>query len=179
MKVQASSLRERAMRAESVSEARFGDSKTIVERLAELKSIPLSYSECEFSTPKDSGEKVALARLLVKIFASLKSTEIILYISEWGIWPSSENMEIFDSYRLAKGETRTLEEAPIHRFASANDPTLLGLLCLALYFIWGVELFNSEGKCLFSLNHDEWFEIRTSNPSALEICNLAINSRRF
>jgi hypothetical protein len=167
------------MRAESVSKARFGESKTIVEQLTELKSIPLSYNECEFSTPKDSGEKVALARLLVEVFASLKSTEIILYISEWGIWPSSENMEIFDSYRLAKGETRKLEEAPIHRFTSADDPTLLGLLCLALYFIWGVELFDREGKCLFSLSHDEWFEIRTTDPSVLEICDLAISSRRL
>ena len=88
-------------------------------------------------------------------------------------------MEIFDSYRLAKGEARMVEEAPIHRFTSPDGPALLGILCLALYFCWGVEVFDSEGKCLFTLSHDEWFEIRTSDSSALEICDLAVSTGRL
>jgi hypothetical protein len=167
------------LRVEGVSEGTFGGSKTVFEQLTELKSIPLFHPARSFATPKDSGEKTALARLLVAIFASLNSSELVLYISEWGIWESSENMEIFDSYRLAKGETRQLQEAPIHRFTSANDPALMGILCLALYFIWGVEIFDNEGKCLFTVSHDEWFEIRTSDPSALEICDLAVSTGRL
>src|SRR4051794_34007824 len=102
------------MRVESVSDGTFDGSRTIFEQLTELKSIPLFHGARGFTTPKDSGEKTALARLLVEIFASLKSSELVLYISEWGIWESSENMEIFDSYRSAKGETRQIQEAPIH-----------------------------------------------------------------
>jgi hypothetical protein len=164
------------MKVQTVSEGIFDSSKTAVEWLPTLKGIPLFGDKRGFATPKDSGEKTALARLLIAIFASLPGSQIVLYVSEWGIWPSSENMELFDSYRLAKGETRKLEEAPVHSFESADDPALMGTLCLALYFIWGVEIFDSERKCSVSLSHDEWVEIRTSDPSALEVCNHAASN---
>ena len=162
------------MKVQTVSEGKYGGSKTIFEWLTTLKKLPQFGHG--FSVPKDAGKKTALARLLVAIFEPLQNSEVVLYVSEWGVWPSSENMELFDSYRLAKRETRKLEEAPVHSFESADDPALMGTLCLALYFIWGVEIFDSERKCSVSLSHDERFEIRTSDPSALEVCNHAASN---
>jgi len=165
------------MKVQPVAGATFGGSSTIHEWLMKTRALP-QYGR-GFAIPKDSGAKTALARLLTAIFASLQNLEVILFISEWGVWPSSENMELFDSYRLAKGEHRELQEAPIHRFTSATDPALTGILCLALYFVWDVELFDLEGKCSVSLSHDEWLEIRTTDPSILEICDLAVQTRRL
>jgi hypothetical protein len=165
-----------SMKVQTISEGIFDGSKTALEWLPTLESIPLFGDKRGFATPKDSGEKTALARLITALFASLPSSQVVLYVSEWGVWPSSENMELFDSYRLAKGESRKLEEASVHSFESADDPALMGIFCLALYFVWGVEIFDGEGKCSVRSSHDEWFEIRTSDPSALEICNQAVSN---
>jgi hypothetical protein len=123
-----------------------------------------------FSIPPDSGMKTSLARLIAALFASLDGAEAIIYISEWGVWPSSENLEIFDSYRQSKGEKRGLEQAPVHRFDSASEDSFVGILCFVLYFFWDAEIFDLEGKCLVSISHDERFDIRSNDPAVRQFC---------
>ena len=71
------------MKVLTISEGKFGRSKTIFEWLTTLKELPRFGHG--FSIPKDAGEKTALARLIVAIFESLQNSEVVVYVSEWGI----------------------------------------------------------------------------------------------
>ena len=49
----------------------------------------------DFRIPADSGRKTAIAKEISNLF----SNDCLLWINEYGIWPSSENIELFDGYR--------------------------------------------------------------------------------
>jgi hypothetical protein len=121
----------------------------------------------------DSGAKTALARFLSSLFMWRPTSEAVIYISEWGVWPSSENFELFDPYRLSKGEARSLSDASVHVFDSADVESFVSILCMILYFVWDAEIFDAEGKCLITISHDEWLEIRTNDISVMEACTWA------
>jgi hypothetical protein len=167
------------MTIQSIEEVKFsGGSQSIGEWLEGIQSRLQQYGN-GFAIPKDSGEKTALARCLVSLFSKLADSEVGIYVTEWGVWPSSENHEIFDAYRLAKGAVRPLEDAPIHIFSCPADPSFLGILCLILYFFWDAEVFDINGRCNVSLSHDEWLEIRTDDREIRQVCDLAVETHRL
>jgi hypothetical protein len=109
--------------------------------------------------PKDSGAKVAIARTIANTF--LEAGTAIFWITEAGIWPSSEHIDLFTRYRLSYGETRSLSEAPVHIFESMKDKDAFSsILCLSLFFIWGAELTDLDRTRALTISHDEWLEFR-------------------
>jgi hypothetical protein len=109
--------------------------------------------------PKDSGAKVGLARIIASTF--LEQGPAILWINEWGIWPSSEHMDIFSRYRLSYGEGRIPDDAPVHIFDSIEDKdAFISILSLSLFFIWGVEVTDLDRSRAITISHDEWLEYR-------------------
>jgi len=156
----------------SVNESKSDASpKGVEQRVVDLNKGLAQYGG-GFAIPPDSGMKTALARFTSLLFESL--TEPTIYISEWSIWPSSENPDLFDSYRQAKGEVRSLEETPVHRFSSASENAFVGILCFVLYFLWDAQVFDLEGKCLVTISHDEWISIRTNDPKIRQQCDQAV-----
>src|SRR5579871_1607621 len=65
-----------------------------------------------YELPVDTGRKTALARSLSCADGITRPT--LLWITAWGIWPSAENMAIFDGYRSSLGEIRPVHVAPGH-----------------------------------------------------------------
>lgn len=112
-----------------------------------------------YSIPSDSGRKTALSRLFAYLF--LRNSEVILYVSSWGVWGSSENLDLFYGYRRSYGEKRTLMEAPVHLFERSEEDAFISILCMVFYFIWDAWIFDIEGKVLVRISHDEWLEVRT------------------
>jgi len=109
--------------------------------------------------PKDSGAKVALARIIANTF--LDQGPSVLWINEWGIWPGAEHMHLFTRYRLSFGEERTLPEAPVHIFESIGDrDVFISILCLSLFFAWGVEIIDLDRSRALTISHDEWLDYR-------------------
>lgn len=158
------------MIALSVSETKSNVHEGVEQRIILLKKSLAEYGS--FAILPDSGMKTSLARFVGVLFESLQQPTI--YISEWGIWPSSENLDLFDSYRKAKGEIRSLGETPVHQFGSASEDAFVGIASFALYFVWDAEIFDLEGKCLVSVSHDEWVSIRTNDPQVRVVCDLAV-----
>ena len=142
----------------------------VEKRVVDLKQ-GLAESGGAFAIPPDSGMKTSLARFISVLFESL--SEPTIHISEWGIWPSSENLDLFDSYRQAKREMRSLGETPVHRFSSSSEDAFVGILCFVLYFVWDAEVFDLEGKCLVTISHDEWISVRTNDPQIRQQCDQA------
>jgi len=120
-----------------------------------------------YRIPLDSGAKVALARRIAG--ALLNCGSALLWITGWGIWPSSEHLDLFDRYRLSFGETRSLGEAPIHLLEKSEEEILVSLISIGLFFIWDMELFDLERKLVVRVSHDGWIESKMSSGEE-ELC---------
>src|SRR6266849_7658506 len=97
-----------------------------------------------FLLPSDTGKKTALGRTLVGLLR-VKSPGLF-WITATGIWPSSENMALFDGYRRSFGEDRPIHVAPAHVFSGSDLTQLECLLDLALYFFWDSILFEGPAE---------------------------------
>ena len=117
-----------------------------------------------YSIPPDSGKKTALSRLFAYLL--LRSPNVCIYVSGWGVWGSSENLDLFYGYRRSSGENRTLMEASVHLFERSEEDTFVSILCMALYFVWDAWVFDTQGKALLRISHDEWLEVRTDDEDA-------------
>ena len=114
-----------------------------------------------YSIPRDSGAKTALSRVLAYLL--LRKPSICIYVSGWGVWGSSENLDLFYGYRRSFAENRTLMEAPVHLFDRSEEDTFVSILCMAFYFVWDAWVFDTEGKVLVRVSHDEWLEVRADD----------------
>ena len=88
--------------------------------LDEFYVLPWQYEDPVPSLwiPKDSGAKVALSRCLMSLF--LKRGGALVWITETGVWPSSEHEDLFLGYRRSLQEHRPIHEAPVH-IVAAHD----------------------------------------------------------
>ncbi len=115
--------------------------------------------------PADSGRKTAIARALRASVGN--ASEGLLWITGWGVWPSSENMNLFDGYRKSLGEHRSLQDAPFHLFTGSNSVELECLLDLILYFFWDAILIDGSHTSAFRISHDEYIEAHARDNATL------------
>ena len=114
-----------------------------------------------YSIPRDSGAKTALSRVFAYLL--LRKSSVCIYVSGWGVWGSSENLDLFYGYRRSFGENRPLIEAPVHLFEPTEENTFVSILCMVFYFVWDAWVFDIEGKALIRISHDEWLEVRADD----------------
>src|SRR5437763_2538229 len=114
-----------------------------------------------YSIPRDSGAKTALSRAFAYLL--LRKSSVCIYVSGWGVWGSSENLDLFYGYRRSFGESRPLIEAPVHLFERTEEDTFVSILCMVFYFVWDAWVFDIEGKALVRISHDEWLEVRADD----------------
>jgi hypothetical protein len=108
--------------------------------------------------PRTSSRKVILSRIIANSFA--KQGQVILWLTEWGVWGDSEQPDIFTRYRLSYGETRSLAEAPVHIFNDDGRTALVSCLRIALFSNWGGEVMDVERNLNVTFSHDEWIMYR-------------------
>ena len=92
----------------------------------------------------------------------------LLWITEWGIWRSSENLHLYYKLRQAYGDNRLLEKAPGHIFQKFESSDLTTFLELSMLFGWGGYLLPTEGYSRGFISHDEWAELIFENPEDIE-----------
>lgn len=117
----------------------------------------------QHSIPTDAGRKTALARLLVALVSDAKSRGM-LWITGHGVWPSSENIELFYYVRRALGEDRRLPELPCHVFDQTAATPAECLLDLTLYFSWDATLYLPDVATIIQCSHDEILEVYSKTP---------------
>jgi hypothetical protein len=109
--------------------------------------------------PGDSGAKVGLSRIIANTL--MQRGPVLLWVTETGIWPSSEHADLFLRYRRSYGEGRSVSEAPVHFFETAEDTdALISVLYITLGFIWGAEICRLDRSVAMTVSHDEWIEYR-------------------
>ena len=114
----------------------------------------VGFHNTHFPTPPDAGRRVALARILWNTFSD--RSERLLWVTEWGVWPSSEHMPLYVSLRQALGDKRRLIDAPGHLFQLGEDDNGLSFLIVAALFYWDVYLLGAGGDFAAFLSHDEY-----------------------
>lgn len=85
------------------------------------------------------GKVLHLARAAVGWVAS-GSGEMLLWVRESGVWPSSEQLPLERALRLSVGETGTLEDTPAFVGGPDDREFFVSYLYLAWCFGWGVSL---------------------------------------
>lgn len=126
-----------------------------------------------YSIPIDSGKKTALARQLAGIFGNMPGYKLLL-ISDFSVWPSSENRALFDAYRHSLGENNFLHETPYHLLDDSDVLCLECLLDFVLYFFWDAVLVGSKADWALRVSHDEYLDIYFSTQLLDERLNIKI-----
>jgi hypothetical protein len=107
--------------------------------------------------PMDSGRKTALSRVIASLFA--EDEEALLWINEFGIWPSAEDWNLFDGFRLSLGEAKAVQERPGHLFSKAELKVAGSLIAMILYFCLGAVLVSTKRGLVIKISHDELIEV--------------------
>jgi len=107
-----------------------------------------------FKIPVDAGRKTALARVLLGLLKD--DQEAMLYIDEWGVFPSCEDTVLFDAFRRSLGTERPLIELPGQIFDANEFRYAQSLVGMVLYFFWGGLLVSGSGRLVVRVSHDEW-----------------------
>ena len=129
------------------------------------ETVRALYPHCvTYGVPSDTGKKTVLGRVLTGCVA--RPGAGLFWITGWGIFPSSENMVLFDGYRKSLGENRTIHAAPGHVFGESDLGTVECLLDLALYFYWDSSLF--DGAIVLRTSHDECFSVYARNKAHMQ-----------
>jgi hypothetical protein len=91
----------------------------------------------------------------------------LLWLTEWGVWPSSENWHLYYRLRQSYGDQRLLHEAPGHLFLGYEAPELVSFLQVALLCGWGGHLLPVAGFARAFVSHDEFVEFAADDPAIL------------
>jgi len=117
-------------------------------------AIRKHFRAVKLSCPVDSGKKVGLARDVVKWLDG--AGELLLWLGDWAVWPSSQHLPLFTRFREAFGEMRPLIEAPGHLIQRGELDDAVSVLATALLFIWDCHVFSAVRRPVFFCSHDEW-----------------------
>ena len=82
-----------------------------------------------------------------------------LNITDWAVWPSSQNLDLFYSYRRYLGEPRLLIEAHFHVFTAAEANEFRNILHLGLISLFDVAGASTTTDFRFYASHDEYIDV--------------------
>jgi hypothetical protein len=107
--------------------------------------------------PVGAGQRISLVREQMAAFEG--EPEVLVWFTEWGVWPSSERPHIFEHFRASYGETRPLIEIPAHVFSASETEDLLSFVTLGVLFLWDVNVIGVGGKRMLLYSHDEMVDV--------------------
>ncbi len=97
-----------------------------------------------------------------------RNASCLLWLREWGVWPSSEFPALWYEIRERNLERRSLEEAPGHLFSVDERELARGMARLAVLFGWDALITSIPSPFVISTLHDELFWLLGADTAALE-----------
>jgi hypothetical protein len=82
----------------------------------------------------------------------------LLWLTEWGVWESSENWHLFYRLRQSYGDNSLIEENPAQLFLEHEDSDLISYIQIGISAGWDFVLLTNTGYSRISISHDEWIE---------------------
>jgi hypothetical protein len=90
----------------------------------------------------------------MKAFAS--ESRSLVWITDWGVWPSINLVEDFIALRTAAGESRHLKEIPAQLVSQNDFAFLCAVVSIAVESLWDVHVIGGRGRKRLFYSHDEW-----------------------
>jgi hypothetical protein len=82
----------------------------------------------------------------------------LVWITEWGIWGSSENWHLYYKLRQSYGDLRLVHEAPGHLFLGHESEDLASFLQIAMLNGWGGYILTQADYVNAFFSHDEYID---------------------
>ena len=117
-----------------------------------------------FSIPSDAGARVALSKMLYPSVWQ-KESEVLVWTTDWSVWPSGEHMPLLTRFRRGFAEDRTIEEAPAQVIDAESVEDGESFVVLNCLFLWDCWILSASGEYGVFLCHDEWGEVYTRSES--------------
>lgn len=111
------------------------------------------FSGVDFMIPEDTGRRVALANTLFEAVPGDQGT--LVWITSWGIWPSSERRHMFDRFRSSYGDGRPIAEAPAFAFGPSEREDTLSFFTFTMLFLYDCHVLSESGDTWIFISHDE------------------------
>src|SRR5262245_25207401 len=107
-----------------------------------------------FAIPSDAGQRVALAR---HVWLTLLPAdgEVLIWVTQTGVWPSGEHGPAVNQWMAAFGERRGVRGAPGLIATAESGDEGLSYLIFAVLFLWDCWVIQSN-EAFAVLTHDEW-----------------------
>ena len=106
-----------------------------------------------FNIPSDAGQRVAMTR---NHFEPMRgSDEVLIWIEDWGVWPSGEHMPMFTRFREALGIRGGLIDRRGHLVREEQFEDGLSVIAFAALFLWDCYILPSSGRDFVFYSHDE------------------------
>jgi hypothetical protein len=91
----------------------------------------------------------------------------LLFITEWGIWPSSENWHLYYRLRQGYGDSQLLQDAPGHLFLGHEAEDLTSFLQLSMLNGWGGYVLTQADYVNAFFSHDEHIDFFSKDSTKL------------
>ena len=88
-------------------------------------------------------------------------SECLLWVTQFGLWRSSENWHLYYKLRQSYGDIRLLDEAPGHLFLNFEEPDFVSFLQFGILAGWDMWLIpqldcGEPDTARVFVSHDEW-----------------------
>ena len=120
--------------------------------------FPLSPDRCHNEVETDIGRRYAYANLFTNQLIDQPESVACVDITDWGVWPNSQNLDLFYSYRNYLGEERPLIDAHFHVFDASEAKELRNIIHLGLISLFDVAGASTTTGFRFYASHDEWIQ---------------------
>ncbi|MGB6545492.1 MAG: hypothetical protein WA871_02285 [Candidatus Acidiferrales bacterium] len=101
-----------------------------------------------------------------------------VFITEWGIWPSSENWHLYYKLRQTYGDNRQLGDAPGHLFLEHECEDLASFLQLSMLNGWGGYILTQADYVNAFFSHDEYIDFFAQDPGNLANIRKALGNHK-
>jgi len=118
-----------------------------------------------FDYPKEPHAVFGTAHWFARSFMFRKP--VLLWITEWGIWPSSENWHLYYTLRQASGDLQLLHEAPGHLFLEHEAEDLASFTQIAMLNGWGGYILTQANYVNAFFSHDEYIDFFAETPTMM------------
>ncbi len=131
----------------------------------------------KFDVEEERYRPYVLAKTMVSWMSEF--TSCFFYVTEHGIWPSSENLHLYYQLRKSYGEIRELRETPGQLFKYYENYDLITFLGLAIQFGWGVCVLPVHSDIQIYVSHDGWVLVYTDTKAEQVASSLDLLSIQY
>jgi hypothetical protein len=143
-------------------------------RLSEDRRL-VHRSRTVFAPRGPVGYEPAVADAILSVLGTWD--ECLLWVTGWGVWPSSEDWPRYYAWRSRHGSRLALENAPGHLAAAGEDVEFRELLLQVLNNGWDAIVLSARAGHLsprrVRISHDGWAEVHACEAIALHVAGVA------